>query len=151
MSQFSLQSRPTTPHNGNQLNTPTRATTSNPPTRALYMHQDASHASLHNTCRQGGTNRQAMPSPNRAKVGIAPECAQIRNGGGGESPRRPQARPDSTAQANKVARGIFGRLEESGGERRTTGPAWGRTLNIFVKVLRRNRTPAKSCQGLPQM
>ena len=31
------QRRPTTPHNGNQLNTPTRATTCNPPTKILIL------------------------------------------------------------------------------------------------------------------
>ena len=38
------QRRPTAPHNGNQRNAPTRATTGFPPTRALYVHQTRTHA-----------------------------------------------------------------------------------------------------------
>ena len=43
------QRMPTTPHNGNQLNTPTQATTSNPPTGALYMYQDRTRHMHHST------------------------------------------------------------------------------------------------------
>ena len=53
--------RPTTPHNGDQLNTPTHATTINPPTRALYMYQDRTITPLHNTGHKGGARRQAKP------------------------------------------------------------------------------------------
>ena len=63
------------------------------------------------------------PDPTWAKVGSAPECPQIRSRGAGAAPRRPQARPDNTAPAHKVAEGLFGLRWESGGERRATGPA----------------------------
>ena len=64
-----------TTHNGIQLNTPTGATTWNPPTRALHahqtrtrhMHQDATHAT-----EVAPVNKQS-PAPAEARVGVAPE------------------------------------------------------------------------------
>ena len=44
------QRRPTKPHSGNQLNTPTRATTSNPPTRALHVLQPPTTQLLFEPC-----------------------------------------------------------------------------------------------------
>ena len=40
--------------------------------------------------------------PTEAKVGIAPECSQIGSRGARATPRRPQARPDTTTPAHKL-------------------------------------------------
>ena len=56
------QRRPTKPHNDNQLNTPTRATTGNPPTRVLHVHQTRTPRMQHFTfCACNICNKRAAP------------------------------------------------------------------------------------------
>ena len=79
---------PTTPHNDSQLNTPTRATTCNPPIRALHVHQTRTPRMQHPTTRVANVTSidKTSTAPTEAKVGIALECTQIRSRGVAPAP-----------------------------------------------------------------
>ena len=90
---------------------------------AHASNQDTTHASLHSICQQGGTNRHAQHGPGRGQSRNRPQAHTDRKSRCRGNPRRPQARPDTTAPAHKVARKFSGLRGESGGLRRTIGPA----------------------------
>ena len=72
-------------------------------TTALASDQYPSHTTQHHPNRYVAPNQYVAPidkhSPDqtRAKVGRAPECPDSGSRGTGATPRRPQARPDTTA------------------------------------------------------
>ena len=70
------------------------------------MHHSAAHA-----IKVAPIDKQCT-APTEAKVGIAPQRTQIGSRG---APKRPQARPDTTAPAHKEARGISGLRGDSSG------------------------------------
>ena len=57
------------------------------------MHHSTTHAT------QVAPIDKRSPAPTEAKVGVTPECTQIRGRGAGAAPRRPRARPDITANS----------------------------------------------------
>ena len=84
------QHRPTTPHNGNQLNTPTRATTGYLTARALHVHQtriSRTHHFTKHATKVAPIDKQT-PAPAAAKIGIASTCTQIGIRAAGVTPRR---------------------------------------------------------------
>ena len=131
------QRRATTAQNGNQLNPSTRATSGNPATRALHMHQTRTPRMHHSTAYVTKIAPKYKHGPDRGQSRTPPECTQneSRYAGGlpwPTTPWRPQARPNTTAPERKGAKRISGPRGECGGKRRKIEVARGHVLNAAL-------------------